>query len=233
MTTTTNAAGLTVGQQIEQILGIDSSAASAAKTDTADSTEDRFLKLLVAQMRNQDPLSPLDNAQVTTQLAQISTVRGVESLNQSLNRLISQIGVTSPLDALGVVGRQVLVAGDGFERLSEADGAVRAGFELASAADEVRLRIVNEDGVEMYSRTLGKTAAGMQLFEWNGKGADGKDAPAGTYRIEVAASAGGTAVAATALAPIRVLGISPGADGVRIELAGQRVLSAQDIKAIL
>lgn len=201
--------------------------------DSAESTEDRFLKLLVAQMRNQDPLNPLDNAQVTTQMAQISTVRGVETLNQSMTRLLEQMGQTSPLDALGMIGRQVLAAGDSFERLSETEGAMRAGFELGAAADEVQVRVLNAEGEVMYTRTWGKTAAGMQLFEWNGKDAEGKDAPAGTYRIEVSATAGGAAVDASALAPIRVLGISPGSDGVRIELAGQRTVAAQDIKAIL
>ena len=57
--------------------------------DSADGTEDRFLKLLVAQMRNQDPLNPMDNAQVTSQLAQISTVRGIESLNKSMTEFVA------------------------------------------------------------------------------------------------------------------------------------------------
>lgn len=231
--TTITSSGLTVGQQIEKILAGSSGSGTTSETTAADSTEDRFLKLLVAQMRNQDPLNPLDNAQVTTQMAQISTVRGVETLNQSMTRLLEQMGQTSPLDALGMIGRQVLAAGDSFERLSETEGAMRAGFELGAAADEVQVRVLNAEGEVMYTRTWGKTAAGMQLFEWNGKDAEGKDAPAGTYRIEVSATAGGAAVDASALAPIRVLGISPGSDGVRIELAGQRTVAAQDIKAIL
>lgn len=230
----TQTGAASVGAQITKILA-DSrgGAGESAETGTAEGTEDRFLKLLVAQMRNQDPLNPLDNAQVTTQMAQISTVRGVETLNQTMKSLTARFEQASPLDALGMIGRQVLAEGDTLERLSEAEGSVRAGFELAKGADEVRIRILDANGKVVHERTLGATPAGMQLFEWNGEDGDGKGVPAGSYRIEVSARAGEAAVEVTTLAPIRVLGISPGTDGVRIELAGQRTLSAQDIKAIL
>jgi flagellar basal-body rod modification protein FlgD len=230
----TQAVTTSVGDQITKLLaGTQGGGAAAGEAGAADGTEDRFLKLLVAQMRNQDPLDPLDNAQVTTQMAQISTVRGVETLNQTMKGLLAQLGQASPLDALGMIGRHVLAEGNAFERVSEADGAMRAGFELAKAADQVQVRVLDANGQAVFTRTWGPTEAGMQLFEWNGKDAAGADAPAGSYRIEVAASAGGSAVGVTTLAPIRVLGISPGTDGVRIELAGQRAVSAQDIKAIL
>lgn len=232
-TEVTQSGAVSIGQQITKILAGAQGAGASAEAGAAEGTEDRFLKLLVAQMRNQDPLDPLDNAQVTTQMAQISTVRGVETLNQTMKSLLAQLGQASPLDALGMIGRQVLAEGNTFERLSETDGAMRAGFELAKAADQVQVRVLAPDGQAVYTRTWGATPAGMQLFEWNGKDADGKDAPAGNYRIEVTATAGGSAVGVTTLAPIRVLGISPGTDGVRIELAGQRAVSAQDIKAIL
>jgi flagellar basal-body rod modification protein FlgD len=233
-TDVTQAGAASVGAQITNILaGAQGGASAAGEAGAADGTEDRFLKLLVAQMRNQDPLDPLDNAQVTTQMAQISTVRGVETLNQTMKGLLAQLGQASPLDALGMIGRHVLAEGNAFERLSEADGAMRAGFELAGPAEQVQVRVLDANGQAVFSRSWGATEAGMQLFEWNGKDADGKDAPAGSYRIEVTATAGGSAVGVKTLAPIRVLGISPGTDGVRIELAGQRAVSAQDIKAIL
>ncbi|NLD67828.1 MAG: hypothetical protein GX644_03335, partial [Limnobacter sp.] len=84
-------------------------------TDTAAGTEDRFLKLLVAQMRNQDPLNPLDNAQVTSQLAQINTVRGIEQLNASMTTMAAASSNVSPVAALGLLGRQVLIEGSEFE----------------------------------------------------------------------------------------------------------------------
>ena len=225
----------TSGQRITSLLGAGGSAASAsaAQAGSSEGTEDRFLKLLVAQMRNQDPLNPLDNAQVTTQMAQISTVRGVETLNQSMRQLVDRMGQGSPLEALGMIGRQVLTEGDVIERQSPEDGPVRAGFELAGAADRVEVRIIDATGQPVFTQSWGASEPGVKLFEWNGKDASGKDAPAGSYRIEATASAGSAAVGVTTLAPIRVLGITPGTDGVRIELSGQRAVSAQDIKAII
>lgn len=224
----------TPGQRITSLLGTGGAATGAAARDgSAEGTEDRFLKLLVAQMRNQDPLNPLDNAQVTTQMAQISTVRGVETLNQSMRQLVDRMGQGSPLEALGMIGRQVLAEGGVIEREASTDGPVRAGIELAGPADRVEVRIVDANGQPVFSQSWGASEAGVKLFEWNGKDGWGNDAPAGSYRIEATASAGGAAVGVTTLAPIRVLGITPGADGVRIELSGQRAVSAQDIKAII
>src|SRR5690606_20968775 len=91
------------------------SAHAVAPSDLAvdnENSEDKFLTLLVAQMRNQDPLNPLDNAQVTSQLAQINTVRGIEKLNTSMGSLIDRIGAQGALDAAALIGRQVLAEGD-------------------------------------------------------------------------------------------------------------------------
>ena len=87
---------------------------SAKKSDaiaTASEQNDRFLKLLVTQMQNQDPLNPMDNAQVTTQLAQISTVSGVDKLNTSINQMSSLLLQSQTLQGAGLVGKDVLIAG--------------------------------------------------------------------------------------------------------------------------
>lgn len=210
-----------------------STAASAADAQaSADGTEDRFLKLLVAQMRNQDPLNPMDNAAVTTQMAQISTVRGIETLNGSMKAMVANMSKGSMLDSLGLIGRNVLTAGNTFVRGSEADGATRGGFVLPSAASSVQVQIVDATGAPVFSRSFGSTPAGTHQFDWDGRTASGAPAPAGNYMIKVTASASGQNLAATALAPATVLGVSPGADGVLIELAGQRSLPADSIKAI-
>jgi len=86
---------------------------STNSTDATDSGQDRFLTLLVAQMKNQDPLNPLDNAQVTSQLAQINTVNGIEKLNHTLTKLLESNQDTQALQAATVVGRQVLADGNG------------------------------------------------------------------------------------------------------------------------
>jgi flagellar basal-body rod modification protein FlgD len=232
--------GPTVGQQLSSIFGVPDSAkalnaASAANGASANSsslgasdTEDRFLKLLVAQMRNQDPLNPMDNAQVTTQMAQISTVQGIEKLNQSMEKMAGGAGTSSAIDAIPVIGRQLLVGGTQILRAGETDGAARAGFELAAGADAVEVKVLDGAGQTVFAKTFGSTAAGMQVFEWGGA-----TTPAGAYQLQVRAVSGGQPVQATALVPARVLGVSQGADGVRIELFGRPSIAADAINAIL
>src|SRR5450759_4503359 len=84
---------------------------TSATGSSADS-EQRFLKLLVTQLNNQDPLNPLDNAQLTSQLAQMSTVSGVEKLNTTLQSLVDQSGSSQVLQAAFLIGRTVLVPGN-------------------------------------------------------------------------------------------------------------------------
>src|SRR5687768_18113691 len=106
-------------------------AANTAKSAT-DDIQDRFLKLLVTQLRNQDPLNPLDNAQVTTQLAQISTVSGINKLNDTVASLSASMAAGQYLQAVGLVGRDVVVAGT---KLTLADGKAPYAMAIAKDAD--------------------------------------------------------------------------------------------------
>ncbi len=233
MSTTT---GVTdpVGNRINQILG-NTSAASSGASDVTDGagTEDRFLKLLVAQMNNQDPLNPLDNAQVTSQLAQINTVRGIEKLNDQMAKLASASGVNSPLDAIGLIGRKVLAPGSGFERAADTTGATRLGFELAGSADSVQIDIVDAAGATVFSKTLSGTAAGQHVFDWNGMDNQGKAAAAGSFQLKVTAASVGNAVKTTTMTPAQVLGVSEGPDGVQVELAGRAAMAASAVRTVL
>ncbi len=239
MTTIPSAAGAAdIGQQLSAILSGSGAGATAGATASAangsgnsisaSETEDRFLKLLVAQMRNQDPLNPLDNAQVTTQLAQISTVQGIEELNRTVARLAGGSGINSPIDAIAMIGREVLSQGSSFAVTPDSPATLTAGFELAQAADAVQVQVVDESGVPVYSNVLGPTAAGTQLFQWSAAGM-----PAGSYELKIQSLVGGQVVEAMPLAPARVLGVSQGSDGVRIELSGRGSVLASSIKAVL
>lgn len=206
-----------------------------AKADggtTAADTEDRFLKLLVAQMRNQDPLNPLDNAQVTTQLAQINTVRGIETLNTSVGKLVERGTTSSPLDAVGMLGRQVLVPGDRVDR-SDGDGASRLGFELPSGGRRALAEVLDPAGHVVFSRIIDSPTAGLNQFDWDGGDGQGGKVPAGTYRLRVSASNGTSAIEVAPMASARVIGISQASDGVRLELAGRQGVAASSVKVIL
>lgn len=205
---------------------------STLETDSADSTEDRFLKLLVAQMRNQDPLNPLDNAQVTTQLAQISTVRGIEGLNRTMGNFVTSQGTAAA--SVGMLGRQVLVPGEAFAWKPAAEGsATRIGFELAEPASALRLQVVDAAGNVVHMRTLGNVPAGMQTFEWDGRSDSGAAIPAGPLSLRIAAFDGNIPVDATTLVPARVVGITQSNGAAQLELDAAAPVAPSDVRLIL
>ena len=113
------------------------SGSNTVKTQNEAGAEDRFLKLLVAQMQNQDPLNPMDNAQVTSQMAQIQSVNGIEKLNRSVEGLGSQFAQMSALQGAALVGRDVIVPGN--RLVTNDEELVQGGFELNGPADSVKV----------------------------------------------------------------------------------------------
>ena len=203
-------------------------AAAAAKGSSAE-TQDRFLSLLVAQMKNQDPLNPLDNAQVTSQLAQLSTVQGIENMNGTLESLAASMGVNQMAQAANLIGRGVLVPGD---RISPTELEDVIGFELSRPADTVRIDIFNSAGGVVRSLDLGPREDGVNVLAWDGLTGSGSSAPAGDYRFEVSAVQGGQPVSSTALHLGLVNSVSQSSQGVQLNLAANKHVSYSDIRQI-
>jgi flagellar basal-body rod modification protein FlgD len=155
---------------------------------SADDVQDRFLKLLVTQMKNQDPLNPLDNAAVTSQLAQISTVNGIEKLNATVQTMASNFAAGQTLQASAMLGKDVLVPGS---TLQLAGGSGLFGINLAQAADQVKVTISDASGRALQVIDLAAQAAGPLTLAWDGKTSDGAQATDGVYNISVTALSGG------------------------------------------
>ncbi len=192
------------------------SGSTAAKSNAAE-MEDRFLKLLVTQLRNQDPMNPMENAELTTQLAQMSTVEGINKLNASLETLLAGFQSSQTMQAASLIGRQVLVEGDGID-LNRGLGV--AALELAGPADKVTVRILNDYGQEVRSLDLGRQSAGMVQFVWDGKGNTGQAVADGSYWYTVEAERAGTYVDATPLAVTGVRSVLLTNGGVELDTAG-------------
>ena len=142
-----------------------SSAGTTTATSTAKETEDRFLTLLVAQMKNQDPLNPLDNAEVTSQMAQLSTVQGIENMNASLEAMAASLGANQMAQAANLIGHGVLVPGNS---IGPAEIENVMGFELARPADQVALTIQDASGKAVRTLDLGSRDAGVNVLAWDG-----------------------------------------------------------------
>src|SRR3954469_18470569 len=133
-------------------------------TSAADQ-QDRFMQLLVAQMKNQDPLNPMDNAQMTSQIAQINTVGGIEKLNTTVNSLLSAFNRMQAQSATQLAGRGVLVDGN---QVQLADGHAVGGVALDAAADKVSVDILDATGQAVRTLQLGASPAGTRSFDWDG-----------------------------------------------------------------
>lgn len=197
---------------------------------TAAAAEDKFLTLLVTQMRNQDPLNPLDNAQVTSQLAQLSTVTGIDKVNATLEALQGSMQSNQSLQAASMIGRGVLAPGS---TLHLSEGKAFLGVELAESADSVQVTIRDSSGNPVRSIDLGGNDAGMLPLQWDGKTDSGADAASGKYTFDITARRAGKAVEATALAFGDVASVASGAQGVKLNVLGIGEVKLADIRQIL
>ena len=206
------------------------SGSSASAADPAgNATQDRFMTLLIAQMKNQDPLNPMDNAQVTSQLAQIDTVKGIDQLNQTLQKLVGNSDSAQTVQAAALVGHTALVAGKSMELTAE--GAL-GGFELALPAEDVTVTITDPAGQVVHRASLGALAGGIHSFAWDGKTDAGVAATPGAYSFAVSALSGGKSAAVDTLAALRIEGVKPGQGGPTLQMRGAGSVQMNQIKQI-
>ncbi len=197
---------------------------SSVVTANEAGSADRFLKLLVAQMKNQDPLSPMDNAQVTSQMAQINTVTGIEKLNGTVKGLSGQFMQMQALQGASLVGRDVVVPGN---KMNMNNGAGVGGFELNSAADNVRVEVLGPGGHVLDTLNLGAQTAGMHSFDW----AAGANAAATGVSFRVSATSGSVKLDATALMRDRVEAVNTSGDTLQLELQNSGSVAYSQVKA--
>lgn len=196
----------------------------AAQASSTAGASDRFLKLLVAQMKNQDPLNPMDNAQVTSQMAQIQTVSGIEKLNGTVAGLTSQFAQMQALQGASLVGRDVIVPGN---QLDIREGVGQGGFELSSAADAVKVEILSPSGQVVHTMQLGAQSAGMHSFDWDAGTATNDSG----LRFRVTSTLGGANTSATALMRDTVDAVTTSGTGFSLELARSGSVGYADVKA--
>lgn len=203
---------------------------SGTSRNAISQTEDRFLRLLTAQMQAQNPLSPLDNAQVTSQLAQISTVNGIDQLNSTMLALLNSNSITQALAASNVVGRHVLVPGDS---ITLGEGGAHLGVELAGPADRVTVSIKDSSGRVIRTLDLGAQDEGVLPIDWDGLTDAGETAAAGQYTFSVSATRGSSNVETIALAYGQVEGLTYGANGLIAIVSGLGRVSLDELREIL
>jgi flagellar basal-body rod modification protein FlgD len=147
--------------------------------------KDEFLKLLMAQMGNQDPTAPTDNSAFVAQLATFSTLELQQNANNSLESLLMAQASANQTSMASFVGRDVMFKSDSLQLLEGEKAAGQA--KLAGPATNVTAVVTDKDGKTVRTLQLGPHDAGTVAFTWDGKDDHGKQQPAGEYKVRVTA----------------------------------------------
>ena len=201
---------------------------SSATTSASDATasQDRFLKLLVAQLNNQDPMNPMDNAQMTSQMAQINTVTGIQQLNETVKSLGTQFNSMQVLQGASLVGHDVLLNGN---TLSISAGVAKGAIDLPSNVDKVAVQIISPGGQLLDTVNLGAMATGQHDFQWDASNYSGGGSPT----FKVIASNGTQSVAAASLVRDTIVAVSNTGSGMSVQLKGRDPVAYDSIQSIL
>jgi flagellar basal-body rod modification protein FlgD len=218
---------------IEQ-LGIGAKQAKEAeKRDTLGQEE--FLKILIAQTRNQDPMKPQDNGEFLGQMAQFSTVSGVQEMQKSIDGLSNTMISNQALQASSLVGRFVMIPSEkGF--LPEGDGERFFGaVNIPETATDVTVQVRNSVGLPVKNISLGTQQEGLQRFAWDGIDDQGNLMPPGDYTISAVANIAGKqeALETNFVAPVDSVTLGRNGEGMKLNVAGIGSMTMDQVKEIL
>lgn len=215
------------------VTGAMNGATGGAGSTSAD-LQDSFMTLLVTQLKNQDPMNPMENAEMTSQLAQINTVTGIEKLNDTLAGINGQLDTSQVLQASGLIGQGVLVPGNRV-LVGEEGATTPIGVELGEAADDVQITIRNDSGEVVRTFDSFSMDAGVETFTWDGTTDGENPVPEGAYTVSVEAMSGDDSVDVTALNYALVNGVSLDEQGgPLLDLGGvSEQITLADIRQIL
>lgn len=191
-----------------------------------------FLKLMITQLKNQNPLDPQDNQAFVAQLAQFSSVEGLEKLNTSMSSMANSYKSSSALQASALVGRAVMV--EASEVPLNTGGVVLGQIALKDNTSNLIVNIYDSKGALVNQQSLGKQTKGELDFQWDGKGTNGKTLPAGMYKFEALAEVNGKQVAQKTQLSTNVNSVTLGNAGqMTLNLNGVGAVKLSDIREIM
>jgi len=211
------------------ITGINPSAAQTAPKSTLAQgtvTQDDFLKLLIAQLQNQDPLQPMDNQQFAAQLATFNSLGQLIEINDKLGSLQSSQGSMNQFNAASLIGKEIVSNSNQVSLPSE--GSAKIGFQLAANATRVVVKVYSSTGDLVRQIDAGAQSGGARSVVWDGNDGGGRRLASGVYGFEaIAVDAGGNRIGTTGQIVGRVTGVKlDGAEpilevgGIEVPLSG-------------
>ena len=193
---------------------------------------DEFLTLMTAQLKNQDPMKPLEGTEFISQLATFGTVSGVQEMQTSIESLAASLRSTQTLNGATMVGRSILASANSITHTQ--GGTVAGEIEVPAGATSVQVRITDSSGQVVRELTLPNTA-GTQSFSWDGLRANGTPAASDTYDIEAIASVSGSSESLGLLLAGRVSSVSIDAAGTGLTLNTSSLgsISMADVRRVM
>ena len=192
---------------------------SAAGSSTLGGTN--FLTLMLAQLKNQDPTSPVDSNQFLNQLASLSTVQGITQLNTSFSSLQHSLVSNQAMQASSLLGHQALVSST-TAQLTVA-GTVTGAVQIPQTTSQAVLNISDSSGALVRQISLGAQSTGLANFSWDGKQQDGSQAPAGQYTLSAqyaGATSGATAATTYVNGTVQSVTMGAGTTGLTLNVSG-------------
>ena len=193
--------------------------------------QDDFLKLMMTQLKNQDPFKPMENGEFLGQMAQFSTVSGIEGMQSSLDKMTGSFGSNQTLQASQLIGQSVLV--EDANAYLKTDSVVEGRFELPASSGSVKIGIMDISGRLVREIEMGEKASGRHDFKWDGKNSLGEQLPPGQYTIDITAASGESRIAVPVLLSRKVDSVEFGNEGaVQLNTADGEVITLDQVKQI-
>jgi flagellar basal-body rod modification protein FlgD len=236
MTSVTDTSGANSAQILAALnqknAATNNAAASGSTNKESALGQDAFLKLLITQLKNQNPLSPQDNTAFVAQLAQFSSLQGIQNLNTTMSSVASGMQSSQALQASALVGRTVEVKTD--NGYLPSDGLIRGTMRLDNSTSDLQLKIYDSTDKLVMQKDFGAQSAGDLPFAWDGSKADGAIAPAGMYKFVITANDSGKASPVTTYLGANVNSVTMGANQtVTLNVNGVGQVALSDVKDIL
>jgi len=181
----------------------------------------------------------MQNNELTTQLAQISTVSGIEKLNTTLGSISGQLDSSQSMQASTLIGHGVMIPGSTIlAGSSSTDGTSTTsttpfGVELQQSADKVAATITDRNGAVVRTIDIGELKAGVHTFTWDGTMTDGSSAPNGSYNVAISASSGSTQLVAQPLQFAMVQGVIRSSNGNTLDLGTYGTTTLDEVRQII
>jgi flagellar basal-body rod modification protein FlgD len=206
--------------------------ASKTKKDASSLDQNDFMKLMLQQLKSQDPLNPADNTEFISQMAQLTSVSGISEMNENLAGLTKSLYSAQLLDASSLIGKDVLLETE-FAALPSG-GGVQGQVNLATSTTALDIEIIAPTGEVIGKVPLGPQRAGTVPFEWNGVGLNGERMPPGTYQIRANYLNGNTleAVATEVRSEVMSVSVPAGGGTPQVQVQGVGTVSMSQILEI-